>query len=275
MSNKKSPEEIQGILSRIPADSETILVGGQAINLWATAYLEQIPELQNFLPFSSEDLDFIGGKVEAVEFQERLGGDLHFPPSFSPSPSIAILTTKIDQDQLRVDFLSNAFGLDTEQIANSAIIFKSFKLPDVEIKVLNPILCVAGKLKSYTGLPQYGRQDKKHLQIAILIAQEYIKQICLANKPRSGLKLVERMGKIAKSEAGLKVWHQDKIDILHSIPIATLHSLPEEQWQKFCEIRLPQLLTEIEVKRLKYQQIVENRLARKQKINQKNDQLQP
>lgn len=157
---KKSPREIQSFLSKIPTELETILVGGHAINLWATAYLEKIPELQNYLPFSSEDLDFIGGKVEAVEFQEKLGGILNFPESFSPSPNTAILTTKIEDDVLRIDFLANAFGLDTEQIAKSAIFFSSQKLPGVKLKVLNPILCVAGKLKSYIGLPQFGRQEK-------------------------------------------------------------------------------------------------------------------
>lgn len=268
---KKSPEEIQSILSKIPTDLETILVGGQAINLWATAYLDRIPELQNYLPFSSEDLDFIGGKVEAVEFQEHLGGDLSFPQNFSPSPNTAVLTTKIGQENLRVDFLSNVFGLDTEQVANSAITFKSLKLPDVKIKVLNPILCVAGKLKSYTGLPQFGRQDKKHLQIAILIAREYIKEICLAKEARAGLKLIERTVKIAKSEAGLKVWQEDKIDISRSIPTEALDSFQGEQWHKFREIRLPQLLNEIVAKRLKYKEIVEDRIVRRNKIARKKD----
>ena len=87
----------------------------------------------------------------------------------------------------------------------------------LKIKVLNPILCVAGKLKSYIGLPQFGRQDKKHLQIAILIAREYIKEICLAKEARAGLRFIERTVKIAKSEAGLKVWQEDKIDISRSI----------------------------------------------------------
>ncbi len=76
----------------------------------ATAYQEQIPELQNYFPFSSDDLDLIGGKVEAVELKERLGGTLTFPQNFSPSPNTAILTTNIGKDSLRIDFLGNVFG---------------------------------------------------------------------------------------------------------------------------------------------------------------------
>lgn len=268
---KKSPQEIESLLSKIPADSETVLVGGHAINLWATAYQKKIPQLQEYLPFSSEDLDFIGGRVEAVEFQEQLGGILQFPPSFSPSPNTAILTTKLGSDNLRIDFLSNAFGLDSEQVSNTAISFRSSELPDVTIKVLNPILCVAGKLKSYTGLPQFGRQDKKHLNIAILIAREYVNEVCLTSNPRNALKLIERLAKMAKSEAGLKVWQQDRIDILQTIDVETINTLTAQQWQKVKEIRLPQLFTEVNGKRGKYDEIIQRQEIRRQEIAKKKD----
>jgi hypothetical protein len=301
---KKTPQEIIAVLTKIPASSETVLVGGHAINFWATAYQDRIPELESYLPFSSEDLDFIGGKVEATEFQEVLGGKLTFPAAFSPTPNTAILMSKSGNDNLRidgetggtcfricnrhVDFLANAYGLDTEQIASSALPFNSTKLPGVRIKVLNPILCLTGKLKSYTGLPQYGRQDrkrkgavlrvsresnlcKKHLEIAVLVVRQFIQEFCIQNKPRQGLKLIEKLATTAKSEAGLKVWQQDQIDILRAVPIDALNSFSGEQWQKFRKLRLPQLLREVADKRTRYAQIVENQLERKQQTKPSQD----
>jgi hypothetical protein len=268
---KKTPQEIIAVLTKIPASSETVLVGGHAINFWATAYQDRIPELESYLPFSSEDLDFIGGKVEATEFQEILGGKLTFPAAFSPTPNTAILMSKSGDDNLRIDFLANAYGLDTEQIASSALPFNSTKLPGVRIKVLNPILCLTGKLKSYTGLPQYGRQDRKHLEIAVLVVRQFIEEFCKQNKPRQGLKLIEKLATTAKSEAGLKVWQQDHIDILQAVPFDALNSFSGEQWQKFRELRLPQLLGEIADKRNKYVKIVENQLERKQQTKPSQD----
>jgi hypothetical protein len=230
---KKTPQEILTVLSKIPANSETVLVGGHAINFWATAYQDRIPELESYLPFSSEDLDFIGGKIEATEFQEALGGKLTFPAAFSPTPNTAILMSKSGEENLRIDFLATVYGLDTEQIASTALPFNSTKLPGISIKVLNPILCLAGKLKAYTGLPQYGRQDKKHLEIAILVARQFIQEFCVQNKPRQGLQLIEKLVKIAKSEAGLKVWQQDDIDILQAVSIDSVDSFAGEQWQNF------------------------------------------
>ncbi len=44
---KKTPEEISKILVKINSDSDLILVGGHAINLWATAYRDKIPQSIN------------------------------------------------------------------------------------------------------------------------------------------------------------------------------------------------------------------------------------
>jgi hypothetical protein len=179
--------------------------------------------------------------------------------------------SKSGEDNLRIDFLATVYGLDTEQIASTALPFNSTKLPGISIKVLNPILCLAGKLKAYTGLPQYGRQDKKHLEIAILVARQFIQEFCVQNKPRQGLQLIEKLVKIAKSEAGLKVWQQDDIDILQAVSIDSVDSFAGEQWQKFRELRLLQLLKEVADKRSKYAQIVEHQLERKRQIQPEKD----
>ncbi|URD53468.1 hypothetical protein [Chroococcidiopsis sp. CCNUC1] len=44
--------------------------------------------------------------------------------------------------------------------------------------MLHPVLCLEGKLKSLRGLPQWGRQDKKHVEMAILCVKEFVKDLC-------------------------------------------------------------------------------------------------
>lgn len=256
MKPKKTPEEIKEILTQIKPQSDLILVGGHAINLWASAYQNKIPELREFLPFSSEDLDFVGGKVEAVELQKILGGKLKLNKNFAPSPNTGVLITGGEKQSLRIDFLGSVYGLGDDEIVNSAINFKGKdKLAGVNLKVLNPVLCLEGKLKSYTGLPQVGRQDKKHLKISILVVRQYIKDVCLDNDPRDGLKLIEKMIRTARSDAGLKVWLNDDIDITATIPLDTIDTLTDEKWHRFKELRLSQALKSITEKRDKYQKI--------------------
>lgn len=56
-----TPEDLKDVLSTLQeAGLEAIIVGGQAVNLWAYHYSLDCPELKEWLPFSSEDLDFFG-----------------------------------------------------------------------------------------------------------------------------------------------------------------------------------------------------------------------
>ncbi|MBW4536428.1 MAG: hypothetical protein KME09_21060 [Pleurocapsa minor HA4230-MV1] len=275
--SKKTPEEIREILIKIKSQSDLILVGGHAINLWASAYRDKIPQLNKFLPFSSEDLDFIGGRIEAVEIQRILGGDLTLNKNFDPSPNTGVLITDDKNQALRIDFLASVYGLGDDEVINSAINFcGQDKLIGVNLKVLNPILCLEGKLKSYTGLPQAGRQDKKHLQISLLIVNQYIKDVCIENDPRDGLKLIEKMLKTAKSDAGLKVWLKDDIDIIKTVPLDIIDTLEDPKWEKFRTIRFSQAIQEIADKRVKYQEIdLEISLRQKSIDSRKNLEIEP
>jgi hypothetical protein len=64
-----------------------VLVGGQAINIWASYYVNRVPELNNYLPFSSADLDFYGGGIEAIACQRILGGQIKLNQDFEPTPN--------------------------------------------------------------------------------------------------------------------------------------------------------------------------------------------
>lgn len=269
---KKTPKQIKDLLLKIQSQDDLILVGGHAVNLWASTYQDRIPELEQYLPFSSEDLDFVGGKIDAVQVQQILGGELTLNKDFNPSPNTGVLITNNGNQSMRIDFLSSVFGLGDDEVANSAIVFQGRnELLELKLKVLNPLLCLQGKLKSYTGLPQAGRQDKKHLKISLLIAREYIKDICLERKPRDGFRLIETMFRTAKSDAGLKVWTQDGIDLLETIPTDTVQDLPDPAWDKFRQIRLPQAIQEISARREKYRLIEEQLNSRREAINAKKE----
>ncbi len=260
---KKSPEELKSLFLEIQGEADLILVGGQAVNFWAVAYQSQIPELEEYRPFSSQDIDFLGGKVEASICHQILGGTLKLNKNFSPSPNTGVLVTNFQNEQLRIDFLSSVFGLNDDEIYKSAIEFKGQDLlAGVSLKILNPILTLESKLKSLVGLPQVGRQDRKHLKIAILIANKYLTELCTSKKPRVGLNLIERLYRTAKSDAGLQVWMENEIDITQAIPEIVVRDLDDTKWQRFCQIRLPQVKDDLAKKRAKYKQIMTQREQR-------------
>src|SRR6185312_2865888 len=56
-----------------------ILVGGQAVNYWAERYFQTEPELKYLQPFTSEDIDFKGGKDDVERIAKQLGLVPNYP----------------------------------------------------------------------------------------------------------------------------------------------------------------------------------------------------
>jgi hypothetical protein len=250
-----TPESLILLFQSIePSNLDLILVGGQAINIWASYYAKQIPELIDYLPFSSADLDFYGGKVEAIACQKILGGTINLNKDFDPSPNTGVLIVPAEPQPLRIDFLGSVFGVGDVELAQSAIAFEGQEhLAGLRVKILNPILCFEGKLKSTVGLPQEGRQDIKHLKMSLLFVRQYIIDT-IENDARQGLKLIERIIFHSWSDTGLTLWHRFNIEINSAIPTASEIDTLDVKWETFQKIRLPQIQQETVRKRDKYLQ---------------------
>jgi hypothetical protein len=251
-----TPESLILLFQSIESSNlDLILVGGQAINIWASYYANRIPELIEYLPFSSADLDFYGGKVEAIACQKILGGTINLNRDFDPSPNTGVLIVPSEPQALRIDFLGSVFGIGDVELSQSAIVFEGQEhLAGLRVKILNPTLCFEAKLKSTVGLPQEGRQDLKHLKMSLLFVRQYIIDT-IENDVRQGLKLIERIVFHTWSDAGLTLWHRFKIEINSVIPTAAEIDTLDVKWETFQKIRLPQIQQETTRKRDKYLQM--------------------
>jgi len=188
---------------------DAIVVGGQAVNLWAYQYQQKCPNLQEFLPFASEDLDFYGGRVEAIACNDALKGRVTLNKDFDPSPNSGVVIVNRQDSLLRIDFLATVYGLNDAEISGTALTFVGEgDLRGLNLKVLHPVLCLEGKLKCLRGLPQFGRQDLKHVKMSILCLNEFIKDISAYQESRPVLKLVGRVLDSALREDGLSAWYR-------------------------------------------------------------------
>lgn len=132
--------------------------------------------------------------------------------------------------------------------------------------MLNPILCLEGKITNLKNLPQIGRQDKKHSEMLIWCVREFLKTICQQSSPRTGLKLVERIWRLSLRDAGLSAWYIHNINVESAVPIELLTQLDDDKWQLFCSTRLPQLENQLESKRIRYQTIEEQLIERRRNL---------
>ncbi|MBR8835037.1 MAG: hypothetical protein DSM106950_13640 [Stigonema ocellatum SAG 48.90 = DSM 106950] len=244
---------------------DAVVVGGQAVNLWAYQYQIRCPKLQEFLPFASEDLDFYGGRVEAIACNDALKGRVTLNKDFDPSPNSGVVIVNRQDSILRIDFLATVYGLNDAEISGTALTFVGeSELAGLNLKVLHPVLCLEGKLKCLRGLPQQGRQDIKHVKMSILCLNELIKDLSTDQEARSILKLVERVLESALREDGLSAWYRHQILLESAIPFDTLCEINNEKYQRFCQIRLPQVIEHISVKRQQYLSVMSRIEARSQ-----------
>lgn len=65
-----------------------VLIGGQAVNYWAEHYLPYDPQLEKLRPFSSEDIDFKGGRADVL----RIARQLELNPSYPPKVQMTALS---------------------------------------------------------------------------------------------------------------------------------------------------------------------------------------
>ncbi|PSF26709.1 hypothetical protein C7H19_25105 [Aphanothece hegewaldii CCALA 016] len=254
-----TPENLRSLLVQLQeSESEIILVGGQAINLWASFYQAKIPQLENFFPFASEDLDFYGGRLDALACHQILGGQIYLAQGFDPSPNAGILTVDYQQRKLRIDFLATVYGLNEVEIVSTAIPFEGKEsLQGITLKVLHPILCLEGKLKCLQSLPQQGRQDLKHVKMSILCLHQFLLDLAQQQALRPFLKLTERLMTNALNEIGLSVWYHHSIYLEKAIPLNCELLIAEPKGQQFYSVRWPQLKKQLESKRSRYQTLME------------------
>ena len=254
-----------------PEDLDAVVVGGQAVNLWARRYFATEPELEQYLPFASEDLDFYGGRLEAAICGEVLGGQTILNQNFDPSPNAGVVMVEREEGRLRIDFLASVFGLSASEIGDTALplTMNVRQGESVQLRVLHPVLCLEGKLRSAVGLPQQGRQDLKHLRISLCCVRGYLKEYLPNASERAGLKVVERVMSNATRDDGLNVWLNYGIEIETSIPKETLRELRSDKWQRFREIRLPQLEATIAKKRDRYRQVMASVTERRTNIQER------
>ena len=72
MKRKYSPHEIKPILQAL-AQTRGVIIGGQAVNLWAEHYQKESGPWKELCPYASFDLDVLGKRsLEELEIIEQL-----------------------------------------------------------------------------------------------------------------------------------------------------------------------------------------------------------
>jgi len=201
-----------------------IVVGGQAVNLWAEHYRQRLPrtELDSFAPLASRDLDLLGGSVDV----ERAGRALQVdflavrPRERTDSPHTGTLHLPVaGRDELTVQFIHTPVGANPAEVRKTA---RPLAWHGCIVPVMHPLLCLESKVACLCRLAQEGRQDEKHARLCLVLVREFIAERLTPENERELREIIARVLDLAGDERGLCVWHEHGIRVEESLPISAM-----------------------------------------------------
>jgi hypothetical protein len=237
-------EQASRILAKL-ADLEhpVVLVGGQALNFWASYYEDRVAALAEGAPYTSKDIDFLGSREAVKECARRLGGKAKLTTlddMNTPNTGIVMFLDD-DGNPRQIDFLGSLAGIpETYYESIEATIVDERDAPVATLRVMDPISCLKGRAHNVVYLPGYDNDHARNqLRAAILCAKEFGRDL-LNQEPFAALKCNEHVFDIARYGAGPLVFVRYGIDVLGAVVEDA--GMPE----KFYTERLPRIRTAID-----------------------------
>lgn len=224
------------------AELKPVIVGGQAVNLWANIFLPTSPELNELAPFTSGDGDVLGDADLLVKLAKSKGFDYKLSPKNSASPVVGFLTAKsASGEELLVEVLTSVRGLSPNE---------SKQTVDVELdghvfRTLSPILLLKAKISNSLELPQAERQDIKHVRILAICVKRYILEACefwLQNKleDKDLLAILASAQSVVTTPAAISLSKAESIDFSLCFP-PILESSNSERIRNFWKHQIPRI----------------------------------
>lgn len=239
----RPPEDFAQVLA---APEPLLLVGGQAVNLWALYYEDRTRDLA---PFVSRDADVLGDRATLQLLGKLAGKKPQFFPLKPPSNEIGVVIASDSSGaSLLIEVLRSVKGATNEELRDPAYQF-AIGDPEVRVTAPGPIALLQAKVANLAELNQQGRQDGRHVVILARIMPAYLDDLrTLAAKSamdeRKLIELLEQLLRVVTSALGRKACTDLRLAPRELFAGVTSEGLPKVR--AFLEKRLPRLLPKAE-----------------------------
>ncbi|MBI5385388.1 MAG: hypothetical protein HZA90_11970 [Verrucomicrobia bacterium] len=251
----RSPHDILSLL-RVVAQTDCLVIGGQAVNLWSERYQKPEPPWSELQPFTSIDLDLLGSRRDVLAVAELLRAKPQLPGPDANTVNAGTLLVPSDDGGFEIDVVHTANGINTQEAGETA---PTLAFRDVRLRVLHPVLCIESKTVNLATLPQDAgyRQDLKHLRLSIANAREFLAELTLEGRnPAALLRWAKRLRRAATHQLGLDAARRHSVNFQQAIPQALweqttgpLADFIQTEWAAWAEEVSRKLAEEREVER--------------------------
>ncbi|HEV7163854.1 MAG TPA: hypothetical protein VGO35_00505 [Gammaproteobacteria bacterium] len=234
-------DDVADLLARSPSTRETILVGGQALNVLAVHY-----GLDVVSTAVSEDIDFFGDARQARAAGQAWNGATRIARIDDHTPNSAYVLLEMNGATYQIDFMADILGVKVKELKDWAA---TIEADGKAFLVMHPLHVLQSQLENIYGIlnrRSMGARAVKRMRLANSVAASALADYLEHGDIKTALKGAERIAKIATTPAGLRAWYEDHVDVLAAIP-------ENPHWSRvFLTKRLPQIHKFVDSKRENY-----------------------
>jgi hypothetical protein len=233
-------ERIIARLEQVVRDRRVVLVGGQAVAIWASKLEDRIADAI-VEAVASRDIDFLGNSSDLRQSATLLDARVRVAmfEDHTPLTGVAIFLDN-DGHERRLDVMASVYGMNSEDIRQTAIEAELFVEGDRQVKVwvMHPERCMESRVHNSVLSNKQTDLAWRQLRASILCARAF-SQLLLDERGeaavRDVLKLNERIFGFAQRERCSKLAADRGIEVFDAV--LDDERLPE----KFKAVRLPQM----------------------------------
>ena len=240
-SRNQNPQDYLPLLSSASTDGEMpLLIGGQAVNLWALLLMEMEPAIRQFEPFTSVDCDVIASGDWLLQVAQKHGLPHRMFRAGQSSPEVGWIRMPAGDAEIELQVLRDALGLMPGEAKATAF---QVDFEGQAILVLSPVALLKAKIANLHDLDQKDRYDLQHVQILLHCVRAAIKQhLSLLAKgeltPRKCIETMEAVVKVISSKKACAVSKKFTVDLKTAFPLAELSVSDKPSLRNFVEKRL-------------------------------------
>ncbi|MFA5265705.1 MAG: hypothetical protein WC378_17945 [Opitutaceae bacterium] len=233
----RPPEDFAPLLA---TKEPVLLVGGQAVNLWALYYETRTAALA---PFVSRDVDVLGDRETLEALGTLAGAKPQFFPVKPPTNEIGVVIAKDRQGlPLLIEVLRYVHGVTNKELREQVY---TVALGKTRVQVPGPIALLQAKIANVSDIAQSGRQDARHVVILSQVLPAYLGDLQKAAvdgrlEERKLIEFLERLLAVVSTAKARTVFRKLQLDASQLFAGLGHEKLPKIR--SFIEKRLPRVI---------------------------------
>jgi hypothetical protein len=230
------------------AKIDFVIVGGQACAFWAVIHgLDK-----DFSHYTTKDFDACARSTQDVTAVANVLKVVPvIPRKASASPDLGSMELPVSSGApIVIHFLRHCYGVSAAEIFATQQPYYWEKY-DLKLSLMHPVLCLQDKAASLCGLHQTGRQDLKHLRMAMRFSCGFITELVTSRMTgpeaeKDALRICQRVLRVASSRAGIQCALKHRIAIEEALPVEALKECKSAKVSRFVSGELPRAIEVLE-----------------------------